>query len=554
MTENAFYPIFLVAVLQLVAVLERPTILRQLVLIALVGVAYATRAQAVAFVPALLAAPLALALVERSSVRGSLRRFSVLYAVVVGGGAAVLAAELARGRSLSGLLGAYSIVGTRHYGLRGIADFALWGAADLDLYLGVIPLAAAILVVARVRGESRPVQAFVAAALPLAVSFTLVVAAFNDQFADNRVAERNLFYLAPLLLIALVVWVDRLDGGAARRPRWTVAASALAALLPLSIPFSRFVGDPVRSDSSVLVLVWSAYGHLVGGSVYLTVALVCCGLAAFVPVVPRRAGVALPLVVLAWFVLTFVPIFHGPHGFERSSAGAVFQGIRGVDRDWIDKAVPRGTAVAAVWSGQSDVFTIWENEFFNRSVGTVYVLRPTGTGLAETPLRFGRDGYARTADGSLVRTRYVLADSFIDPDGVRVADDPQLGVTVWRLHGPLFQTTTVRGVYPDRWSGSQVTWTRRRCRGGKLRVTLYSDPNFYAPTTVRADGGAGRVSVSVARSGSTALRVPLPAGAATCVVRFGVSPVRVPPVTPGATPDTRALGTHFGVFDYRPAR
>jgi hypothetical protein len=546
--------LFLLTVLVLVLVLERPTVSRQLALVALVAVAFETRAQAVAFLPALLAAPLLLAWIEKSDLRGAVRRHAALYAVVVGGGAVLVAAQLARGRSVNDLVGAYSVVGSRHYSVRGIVDFALWGAADLDLYLGVIPVAAAILLVLRVRGESRPVRAFVSASIPLALSFSIVVAAFNTQFANNRIEERNLFYLAPLFLIALVVWVERFDGGARRRMPWAAGAVAVAALLPLAIPFSRFVRDPVRSDSSALVLVWSAYGHLLAGSVYLTVVLVCCAFGAFLLVVPRHAGIALPLVVLAWFVLTFIPIFRGPHGFERSSVGAVFQGIRGVDRDWIDKAVPPGASVAAVWSGRSDLFTIWQNEFFNRAVGKVYVLKPTNTEPVETLVRIGRDGYVRTTAGQLVRARYVLVDSFLQPDGVRIAGDSQLGLNIVRLRGPLFQTTTVNGVYPDNWSGRRVTWRRRRCRGGELRVTLYSDPNFYVATTVRADGGAGRVAVSVARLGLTKLRVPLPKAAATCSVRFDISPVRVPPVTPGAEPDTRVLGTHFGAFDYRPAR
>ena len=551
MTENVFYPLFLVLALVFVATLERPTVARQLLLLVLLGAAFATRAQAVAIVPAVLAAPPLLAFFERRAVRTALRPFALLYAVVVGGGALLVAAELVRGHSLRDLLGAYSVVGDRHYDVRSIADFALWGAADLDLYLGVIPLAAAILLVARVRKESRPVQAFVAAGIPLAVSFAIVVAAFNTQFASNRIEERNLFYLAPLLLIALLVWADRLDGGARQRIPLAVGAATLAALLPLTIPYSRFVGDPVRSDSSALVLVWTVYGHLVAGSVYLTVALAGIVLGAVLLVVPRGAGTALPLVVLAWFILTFVPIFHGPHGFERSSAGGVFQGIRGIDRDWIDKAVPPRAHVAAVWSGRSDVFTIWQNEFFNRSVGRVYVLRPTGTELAETHVRFGGDGYARTDRGALVRARYVLTDGSIQPDGALVALDPALDLSVWRLRGPLFQTTTVTGLYDDYWSGGRVTWIRRRCHGGALRVTLYSDPNFYVPTIVRA----GRVSVRVARLGLTTLRIPLPSSAKTCVVRFEVSPVRVPKiVTRGRNPDPRALGTHFGAFDYRPSR
>ena len=69
MTENAFYPLFLVVALALVATLERPTPLRQVVLLVLCGLAYATRAQAVALVAAAATAPLLLALFERRGLR-----------------------------------------------------------------------------------------------------------------------------------------------------------------------------------------------------------------------------------------------------------------------------------------------------------------------------------------------------------------------------------------------------------------------------------------------------------------------------------------------------
>ena len=136
--------------------------------------------------------------------------------------------QVARGRSIGDLLGAYSVVGDQRYSVRQVADFTLWHAADLSLYVGVIPLAATILVVARARRESRTVQAFVAAAVPLAVSFTLVVAAFATRFASDRIHERNLFQLAPLLFIGLLVWVSRRDGGAPRN--WPLAVAAVASL------------------------------------------------------------------------------------------------------------------------------------------------------------------------------------------------------------------------------------------------------------------------------------------------------------------------------------
>ena len=70
MTENAFYPLFLLVALVLVRVLERPSPLLVVLLFGLVAVAYGTRVQAVALVPAILAAPLVLAVFER---RGAAR-------------------------------------------------------------------------------------------------------------------------------------------------------------------------------------------------------------------------------------------------------------------------------------------------------------------------------------------------------------------------------------------------------------------------------------------------------------------------------------------------
>ncbi len=73
MTENAFYPVFLVCVLALVAMLERPTRVSQLLVLALGGVAYATRAQALALVPAILTAPLLYAPRRPAAVHVALR-------------------------------------------------------------------------------------------------------------------------------------------------------------------------------------------------------------------------------------------------------------------------------------------------------------------------------------------------------------------------------------------------------------------------------------------------------------------------------------------------
>ena len=106
MTENAFYPAFLTAALALVLVLERPTLLRQAILLGAVALAYATRVQAIALLPAIVTAPLLLAWLDRRGWR-SLGAYRLLWTVLGAGAAVVLTVQLARGRSPKAILGAY---------------------------------------------------------------------------------------------------------------------------------------------------------------------------------------------------------------------------------------------------------------------------------------------------------------------------------------------------------------------------------------------------------------------------------------------------------------
>ena len=96
--------------------------------------------------------------------------------------------------------------------------------------------------------------------------------------------------------------------------------------------------------------------------------------------VPRRYALALPLVVLAYYAAVFHPIWAGEHGVKQASAGAVFQGIRGVPRDWIDAALPDGARAAVLWTGRADRFTVNQNEFFNRTVGPRLLPAPADAG------------------------------------------------------------------------------------------------------------------------------------------------------------------------------
>jgi len=554
MTENAFYPVFLVCALLLALVLEQSTTARQVALLIAVGVAAATRVQAVVLVPALLTAPLLLALFRREGLRVTLRPYRVLYGVVIGAGATLLVAQVARGRSLPELLGAYSVVGESDYELGEVLRYALYHVAELDLYLGVVPVAATIVLVARSRSLDRPLQALLATALAVTFWLVLVVSAFASVFAQ-RIQERNLFVVVPLFLILLLAWVDR---GAPRPRVVALVAAAASAALVLLIPFERFIDTSALSDTLMLLPWWSVQDHVGLEWVAELAFVLAVALAALFVLLPTRYALALPLIVLAYYAAVFHPIWAGEHGVKQASAGAVFQGIRGAPRDWIDAALPDAARAAVLWTGRADRFTVNQNEFFNRTVGDIFYLRqPTPGGVGETLVRIDpRDGLVRLPDGGGFATEYLLTDGSVTPDGEVVARDDLLGTTLWRVGGAVVSTTSIRGLYPnDSWSRETVIWKRRRCRGGELIVSLSSDPSlFESPQSVHASIDGDPVALAIVKPNTPAkLRVPLQSNRETCVVRFRVTPTAVPAeVLPGST-DRRELGTHFNVFDYRPA-
>ena len=323
MTENVFYPAFLLVAWALVRMLERPTRAAQLLVLALAGGAVLIRVQAIALLLAALTAPLLL--------RRGLRSYIPLYGIAVGGAALLVLAQVVRGGSLSSLLGAYAVVGETGYDLGQVGRFLLWHAAELDLYLGVFPLVAFALLLVRARALDPPLQALLAATGALSVWVLLVVSTFASHFASNRIQERNVFFLAPLFLVALLAWVDR----GAPRPR---AAAILAAValgaLPAVIPYERFIETGVKSDTLMLLPLWELQDRIGLDRVDEVVLLVGLIAAAAFLALPRRFVLALPVSVLLYFAIAFPAIqLARPNGLEQASIGALFQGIRAPHRD-----------------------------------------------------------------------------------------------------------------------------------------------------------------------------------------------------------------------------
>ena len=87
-----------------------------------------------------------------------------------------------------------------------------------------------------------------------------------------------------------------------------------------------------------------------------------------------------PALVLVYLAFANSPV---EGRISQASSESRYGGVQ-VRRDWVDHAV--GTTkpvVAAIWSGSTGVnfVALWDNEFFNRSVGPVYNLQGPPDGL-----------------------------------------------------------------------------------------------------------------------------------------------------------------------------
>lgn len=552
MTENVFYPLFLLTALMVVLTLERPTPLRQMLLLVLCGVGFATRAQAVAFIPSVLVAPVIHGWIERD-LRARLRRFAPLYGVVGGLTVLALIATLARGRSPLTLLGAYRSAADNGYTFGNVFHYLLWHAAELDLYLGVVPLAALLAIWFAPRTVSPAARAYTAATIPIVVFFLVEVAAFAST-ESFRIEERNDFYLAPLMLIAMVGLAGDRVVPLARRP--LIAAALVAGTLPVAVPFAKFVNSSAVSDTFGLLPWWWLQDQ---GIHFRTLRFVALGIgliaaAAFV-LAPRRFGIAFSVLTIGYLVCSTLVVENGRHGIHQASVGSLWAGIRVTHPDWIDRAVGRDATVAFVWHYTGETRPLWNNEFFNRSVGDVYTVDgpdPADGGLPETPVNERADGTLVTASGSAPRVGYAV--SYTDLAGRPVARDPRVGLALYRVNGPLVVLTRVTGIYAnDTWSGRRVTYRRLRCPGGHLAVRLGTDEHLFQTAQVVTATVAKRVvaRVRVLPSEQPTLQVPLRADAeGTCRVTFTMQQLRVPSRVQSNSTDTRPLGAHFFAIDF----
>ncbi len=427
--------------------------------------------------------------------RGVARSFAVTYGILIGGAVLAVAGTVLRGRSPLSLLGAYRAATNTGYSIREIAKFLLWHVAELDLYLGVIPFAALLMLWLSARSLSPAGRAFAAASLPVCVFLITEVAAFATQPSVQRIEERNMFYVAPLALIALFAVGGRLVPS---RRAVIAVACVVAAVLPLTFPFVRFIGTSAQADTFGLLPWWWLIDHGLAPHDVRYAAFAAAVLAAALFAALRtRFFVALPVLVGVAFVLTNVNVDNGPQGIHINSVGSLWAGIRVAHRNWIDRAVGSNADVSILWLGRGDVHVVWENEFFSRSVHTIYDLNGATPGdLPETAVHEVQGGRLADATGRVVHAQYALADQAADVEGKVVASDPLQGLSLVRVNGPLVLQTHVSGVFADSWSGRQAGTRASTARAASSRSSCRATRICTRATRSSPRRPAGRCSAS----------------------------------------------------------
>jgi hypothetical protein len=381
-------------------------------------------------------------------------------------------------------------------------------------------------------------RVFVALAIATTFWMVLFVAAFASAFSP-RIEERNMFYVEPLLLLALVVWLDK---GLPRPPRLTAAAVVAPAALLLALPLERLFSLSLLADTPGLIPLMRAAAHLKSGidgaRALLALGVLAAGL--FFALVPRRLGVVLaPLGVALFLVFSSVTVWKAWAGQAQATHDS--QGTS--DLRWIDKAIGPDADAAFLFTPdlQADPHPLLQSEFWNRSVRRVFLLDALDpNGYPAVPTKLNRAGRLVTAPGTR-QPRYLVTAPGVDVDGKLLASTPRMDL--YRVSSPLRLGDRSSGLTADGWTGADTTYTRYD-PGAKVVLVDLSRPKLPA--------APGRVRIELVSKNSTvAHRAWMARSGAEKTFRFRAPPapfsVRIH-VTPTFTPsqfglaDTRQLG------------
>jgi len=550
MTESLALPVALLAFFTMAVALERPTVLRQVLVLLAIGLAALVRLQfLVVFIglptavvlKGLLDAQAAGARRPWRSIVAAVRGFAWALGVLFVGGILYLGLKAAQGASPTAVLGGYEKTGSG-YSLNGVVRWFALHVAETPYAVGLVPVCAFIVVAgiafARNARTTEAERAFLAVALGVMPWMILQVGAFASQFSA-RIEERNLIYLGPLFLLAFLLWMAQ---GLPRPPLLAALAALVPAVLLVALPLESLLNISIRSDTFSFSPLLRLSIQLDGGVTDVRIVLAIGALVAAISflALPRRVAVpALLIGVGAFLALSSHSAFGAARGLAIGAKGAP----EAADVSWIDHRLGADESVVFVADSPTTAnpHLVWQTEFWNRSVHPVLELAPPPNILGDSAAISPTGRVTTTAANSAseaANARYAVAPKTLKLAGQVIAQTGQLAL--YRLNGPLRLASATTGIYSDRWTGATASFTSYGTANGKpAKVTL----RFTVPKDLPAE----RVAVKV---GSRTQNVSVASGATQVVRVSRRGPFRVDlnvtptfqPAALGLGPDTRQLG------------
>jgi hypothetical protein len=483
MTEATFLPAATLAFWLLARALERPTWQRQLVLLAAVLLAVSIRIQGVVLVLVLLSAIGCAAWFARDL--ALIRRFVPLLAALGVLGALWIGLHVLLAGSASSTLGAYGVATSLDYDP---VDAALWvfrHAGDLFLLvLGVPLVASALLAIEVARGRERDpaVRALVAVTLSASFWLTVEVGVFASRYF-HQLAERALIAAVPPLVASFVVWLSR---GMPRPQPATSILALLVGLPALLLPVRTLVTPAAAPDAFMTIPLMHLLERTSPGTVATAWVALAAALIALGVLLPRRAAVALPVVVAAGLVASSVL---ATREVDRRTHVDRVEFFGTAPRSWIDAAA--AGPVTYLYEGSAFWNAVSKTAFWNTRIRSIAKLPGTSLGpLPATTVSLRPDGTLLDERGRPLSGREIVASTAFTFFGTPVADNPQgvdqPGLRLWRSLGPPTLSTWTTGLKPNGDIVQPVRVSVFACGPGQLELTLLG--KHGAPVEVSVDG------------------------------------------------------------------
>lgn len=491
MTETAFFPAFVLALFAIALALERPTLGRQALVGATIGVATAVRFQGIVLVPILASAALGFALLERR--RDRLTALWPLGAASALAASGYAVAKLAGGESLLGL-GVYAGVRRVDYSVGGQLRWLLYDAGELLLAAGLVPALALAALLAGARTASIADRAFIAVSVSAVVWLSLL-AAVASSWEPVGIKERYTFHAIPLLLLALVAWIAR---GAPRG--WAARVAALAGLgLVAALPLGRLFREPSLVGNAFGLLPFERIASAAGGpgaARAAAIGLAAAAAAGFL-LLPRRLSPLLAVGVAAFLLCSSVPVFTTLRNQSRALRDVAGYGD---DPSWIDGAIGPGEGAVFLNTSNFEPETlagrfyaqfepVWAAEFWNRSLRGVVSLghqEPSPLAQGSTTLDW--------ATGMVVgqRAAFVVARPRFPLVGTTLARAGDL--ELWRVTGPVRLAAATEGVFADgAAAGELAAYSRWAVGPGGVEVDAPAGARVEAGPLEPLAGGGARI-------------------------------------------------------------